>query len=99
MFCFVVDSTAIDRDAKIPDDVLDTMKSLGLFGLQIPEEYGKAILCQSLNFDVVGLRNLHLLTILCFFVVLHGDVRHCPKEIFAQAWHCLILMVSKIGAS
>ena len=35
-----MDSTSIDRDAKIPDDVLDTMKSLGLFGLQIPEEYG-----------------------------------------------------------
>ena len=36
-----MDSTSIDRDAKIPDDVLDTMKSLGLFGLQIPEEYGE----------------------------------------------------------
>ena len=36
-----VDSTAIDREAKIPDDVLDTMKSLGLFGLQIPEKYGR----------------------------------------------------------
>ncbi|KAF6026790.1 hypothetical protein EB796_014891 [Bugula neritina] len=35
-----LDSTSIDREAKIPADVLDVMKSLGLFGLQIPEEYG-----------------------------------------------------------
>ncbi|XP_067931544.1 complex I assembly factor ACAD9, mitochondrial-like isoform X2 [Watersipora subatra] len=35
-----LDSTAMDREANIPDTVLETMKSLGLFGLQIPEEYG-----------------------------------------------------------
>lgn len=37
---FAVDSTKIDQDGKISDEVLETMKSLGLFGLQIPEEYG-----------------------------------------------------------
>lgn len=35
-----VDPNQIDREAQIPDDVLETMKSLGLFGLQIPEQYG-----------------------------------------------------------
>ena len=33
-----VDSSAIDRDACIPDNVLDGLKELGLFGLQIPTE-------------------------------------------------------------
>ena len=35
-----VDSVRIDRDHKIPDDVIEGMKELGLFGLIIPEEYG-----------------------------------------------------------
>ena len=35
-----VDSSAIDREAKIPDTVMDGLKELGLFGLQIPEEHG-----------------------------------------------------------
>jgi len=38
---FVVDSQAIDRDATIPDDVIQQLKDSGLFGLQIPLEYGK----------------------------------------------------------
>lgn len=41
--CFIVglvDSSRIDKEANIPNDVLETMKQLGLFGLQIPEEYG-----------------------------------------------------------
>jgi alkylation response protein AidB-like acyl-CoA dehydrogenase len=36
-----VDSAQIDRDATIPKEVLDGLKELGLFGLQIPEEYCK----------------------------------------------------------
>lgn len=35
-----VDSAAIDEQCKIPDDVLEELKALGLFGLQIPEELG-----------------------------------------------------------
>nr|XP_020654144.1 acyl-CoA dehydrogenase family member 9, mitochondrial isoform X1 [Pogona vitticeps] len=35
-----VDSKKIDQDAKIPQETLDGLKNLGLFGMQIPEEYG-----------------------------------------------------------
>jgi len=35
-----VDSAKIDREHAIPDDLLEKMKELGLFGLSIPEEYG-----------------------------------------------------------
>lgn len=35
-----VDSVAIDREHRIPDEVLEGMKELGLFGLIIPEEHG-----------------------------------------------------------
>ncbi|XP_021488804.1 complex I assembly factor ACAD9, mitochondrial [Meriones unguiculatus] len=35
-----VDSQKIDREGKIPVDTLEKLKSLGLFGIQIPEEYG-----------------------------------------------------------
>jgi acyl-CoA dehydrogenase family protein 9 len=34
-----IDSTKIDLEHKIPDDVMDSLRELGLFGLQIPEEY------------------------------------------------------------
>lgn len=37
-----VDSKSIDVNAKIPDEVLQSLKDLGLFGQQIPEEYGKS---------------------------------------------------------
>ena len=37
----IVDSGQIDKDAKIPNDVMEGLKELGLFGLQIPEEYGE----------------------------------------------------------
>jgi len=36
----VVDSQAIDREATIPDDVLQLLKDFGMFGMQIPQEYG-----------------------------------------------------------
>ncbi|XP_049586597.1 complex I assembly factor ACAD9, mitochondrial [Syngnathus scovelli] len=35
-----VDSAKIDREARIPPETLNGLKELGLFGLQIPEEYG-----------------------------------------------------------
>ncbi|CAM5127083.1 unnamed protein product [Eretmochelys imbricata] len=35
-----VDSKKIDQDAKIPPETLKGLKSLGLFGMQVPEEYG-----------------------------------------------------------
>ncbi|KYO29859.1 complex I assembly factor ACAD9, mitochondrial [Alligator mississippiensis] len=35
-----VDSKKIDQDAKIPPETLRGLKNLGLFGIQIPEEYG-----------------------------------------------------------
>ncbi|NXM05042.1 ACAD9 dehydrogenase, partial [Tyrannus savana] len=35
-----VDSKKIDQDAKIPPETLKGLKDLGLFGMQIPEEYG-----------------------------------------------------------
>ncbi|NXD67992.1 ACAD9 dehydrogenase, partial [Eolophus roseicapillus] len=35
-----VDSRKIDREAKIPPETLKGLKDLGLFGMQIPEEYG-----------------------------------------------------------
>ncbi|MCW3039843.1 MAG: acyl-CoA dehydrogenase domain protein, partial [Solirubrobacterales bacterium] len=35
-----VDPAQIERDAKIPDDVIDGLKQLGALGMKIPEEYG-----------------------------------------------------------
>src|SRR5262245_50216151 len=35
-----VDSVRIDREARIPDEVLQGMRALGLFGMSIPQEYG-----------------------------------------------------------
>ncbi|XP_071082793.1 complex I assembly factor ACAD9, mitochondrial-like isoform X1 [Haliotis cracherodii] len=35
-----VDSKAIDTNAEIPDDTMQQLKDLGLFGQQIPQEYG-----------------------------------------------------------
>ena len=36
-----MDSAKIDHDAKIPAETLNGLKELGLFGIQVPEEYGK----------------------------------------------------------
>ena len=35
-----VDGALIERDAKIPDDVVEGLKELGALGMKIPEEYG-----------------------------------------------------------
>lgn len=37
----LVDSKKIDVDAKIPDETLQQVKDLGLFGQQIPHVYGR----------------------------------------------------------
>ena len=50
--CYLtVDSGQIDKDAKIPNDVMEGLKELGLFGLQIPEEYGEIRYSYSLTFS------------------------------------------------
>nr|XP_012806252.2 complex I assembly factor ACAD9, mitochondrial [Jaculus jaculus] len=40
LFAEEVDSQKIDQEGKIPVDTLEKLKSLGLFGMQVPEEYG-----------------------------------------------------------
>jgi alkylation response protein AidB-like acyl-CoA dehydrogenase len=35
-----VDPLQIERDAKIPDEVIDGLKELGALGMKVPEEYG-----------------------------------------------------------
>nr|KAF6473046.1 acyl-CoA dehydrogenase family member 9 [Rousettus aegyptiacus] len=35
-----VDSRKIDQEGKIPKETLEKLKRLGLFGMQVPEEYG-----------------------------------------------------------
>ncbi|WP_324653393.1 acyl-CoA dehydrogenase family protein [Georgenia sp. H159] len=39
-FLETVDGEAIERDAKIPQEVLDGLARVGAFGMKIPEEYG-----------------------------------------------------------
>jgi acyl-CoA dehydrogenase family protein 9 len=39
-FAANVDAAKIDEDAKIPDEVLQGLKDLGLFGMLIPQEHG-----------------------------------------------------------
>jgi len=49
-FLVVVDSEAIDRDATVPDDVFQQLKDFGMFGLQIPQEYGTScFLCTQIT--------------------------------------------------
>lgn len=38
-----VDSAKIDREAHIPPETLNGLKELGLFGIMVPEEFGKMI--------------------------------------------------------
>jgi alkylation response protein AidB-like acyl-CoA dehydrogenase len=39
-FLRTVDTKAIDRSGKIPQDVIDGLAKIGAFGMKIPEEYG-----------------------------------------------------------
>lgn len=36
-----VDSRRIDQEGRIPEETLEKLKALGLFGMQVPEEYGE----------------------------------------------------------
>jgi alkylation response protein AidB-like acyl-CoA dehydrogenase len=50
-----VDPIQIERDAKIPDDVIEGLKQLGALGIKIPEEYGGLGLSQVYYNRALGL--------------------------------------------
>ena len=50
-----VDSDRIDREGKIPDDIVDGLRELGAFGIKIPVEYGGLGLSQTSYTHAVGL--------------------------------------------
>ena len=50
-----VDGDAIDRDAKIPQRVIDGLKAMGAFGIKISEEYGGLGLSQTMYTKAIGL--------------------------------------------
>jgi len=50
-----VDSDRIDREGKIPAEVLDGLRELGAFGIKIPEEYGGLGLSQTSYTHAIGL--------------------------------------------
>jgi alkylation response protein AidB-like acyl-CoA dehydrogenase len=50
-----VDSDAIDRNTKIPPEVLDGLRALGAFGIKIPAQYGGLGLSQPSYADAIRL--------------------------------------------
>jgi alkylation response protein AidB-like acyl-CoA dehydrogenase len=50
-----VDSDQIDREGKIPAEVIDGLRELGAFGIKIPEEYGGLGLSQTSYTHAIGL--------------------------------------------
>ncbi len=50
-----VDSDAIDRNSKVPREVVDGLKEIGAFGIKIPEEYGGLGLSQTSYTKAIGL--------------------------------------------
>jgi len=50
-----VDSDRIDREGKIPPDVIQGLRELGAFGIKIPEEYGGLGLSQTSYTHAIGL--------------------------------------------
>jgi hypothetical protein len=50
-----VDSDAIDREGKIPDDVIAGLREIGAFGIKIPAEYGGLGLSQLMYTRAIGL--------------------------------------------
>ena len=50
-----VDSDAIDRDGKIPDDVVDELRAMGAFGIKIDEAYGGLGLSQLMYTKAIGM--------------------------------------------
>ncbi len=50
-----VDSDAIDRTGKVPEEVIDGLRGLGAFGIKIPTEYGGLGLSQLMYTRAIGL--------------------------------------------
>jgi alkylation response protein AidB-like acyl-CoA dehydrogenase len=50
-----VDSDKIDREGKIPQNVVDGLRALGAFGIKIPEEYGGLGLSQTMYTHAIRL--------------------------------------------
>jgi alkylation response protein AidB-like acyl-CoA dehydrogenase len=50
-----VDSDRIDREGKIPDDVIQGLRDIGAFGVKIPQEYGGLGLSQTSYTHAIGL--------------------------------------------
>ncbi len=50
-----VDSDRIDREGKIPGEVIDGLRALGAFGIKIPREYGGLGLSQLMYTRAIGL--------------------------------------------
>jgi alkylation response protein AidB-like acyl-CoA dehydrogenase len=50
-----VDSDRIDREGKIPPDVIQGLREMGAFGIKIPEEYGGLGLSQTSYTHAIGL--------------------------------------------
>jgi alkylation response protein AidB-like acyl-CoA dehydrogenase len=50
-----VDSDRIDREGKIPADVIDGLRALGAFGIKIPVEYGGLGLSQTSYTHAIGM--------------------------------------------
>jgi alkylation response protein AidB-like acyl-CoA dehydrogenase len=50
-----VDSDRIDREGKIPAEVIDGLRELGAFGIKIPKEYGGLGLSQTAYTHAIGL--------------------------------------------
>ena len=50
-----VDSDRIDREGKIPDDVIQGLRDIGAFGIKIPQEYGGLGLSQTGYTHAIGL--------------------------------------------
>ena len=49
-----VDSDRIDREGRIPDDVIEGLRALGAFGIKIPETYGGLGLSQLMYTHAIG---------------------------------------------
>ncbi len=50
-----VDSDAIDRTGKVPDEVIDGLRAIGAFGIKIPTEYGGLGLSQLMYTRAIGM--------------------------------------------
>jgi alkylation response protein AidB-like acyl-CoA dehydrogenase len=50
-----VDSDKIDREGKIPPEVVQGLRDMGAFGIKIPEEYGGLGLSQTMYTKAIGL--------------------------------------------